>query len=133
MKFLELFHDAHEQLNSMCHFTESEIFNDEYIKTVLNTGLSTYFDLDNQRVSVSRKSLGGTPSKHSELQLFSNLKAYFREKDIDISDVMDVIRASKRNEDPVAYWQLYFLVFSAFFIDHSQNDFLNNYFIVDLP
>ena len=69
---------------------------------MLNAGLATYFEPDNHRVSVGRKSL--TPSKHQELQLFSNLKAYFKEKDVDVTEVLDVIKAAKRNEDPIAYW-----------------------------
>ena len=65
-----------------------------------------------------------TPSKDKkelqiEIRLLSNLKAFFRDKEIDVSDVIDAMKASKRKEDPKAYWQLYYLIFTAFFIDHG--------------
>ncbi len=59
-----------------------------------------------------------------ELKLLSNIKAFFKEKEVDVGDVIEAIKASKRNDDPKAYWQIYYLVFLAFFIDHSQNEFM---------
>jgi hypothetical protein len=32
------------------------------------------------------------------------MKGYYREKEIDISDIMDLVKGAKRNEDPKAYW-----------------------------
>jgi len=49
----------------------------------------------------------------------SDLKAFFSEKEINITNIVDCIKQAKRNDDPKAYWQLYYLVFLAFFIDHS--------------
>jgi hypothetical protein len=49
----------------------------------------------------------------------SNIKAFFREKEIDVSDVIEAMKASKRRDDPKAYWQMYYLIFTAFFIDHG--------------
>jgi len=65
-----------------------------------------------------------TPTKEKkdlqiEIRLFSDIKAFYRDKEIDVSDVIDAIKASKRKEDPKAYWQLYYLIFTAFFIDHG--------------
>ena len=68
-----------------------------------------------------------------ELRLLSNIKSFFREKEIDVGDVIESIKSAKRKDDPKAYWQLYYLVFSAFFIDHSQNELLINYFTITLP
>lgn len=31
-----------------------------------------------------------------------------------------------------AYWQLYQVVFAGFFLEHSQNEFLTNYFTLEL-
>lgn len=50
-----------------------------------------------------------TPTKDSrdrliELQIFSNIKAFYSEKEINISEVMDLLRQCKRNDDPKAYW-----------------------------
>lgn len=28
----------------------------------------------------------------------------------------------------MAYWQLVYLIFSAFYLDHKQNDYLNDFF-----
>jgi hypothetical protein len=63
---------------------------------------------------LGRISTGGgrsslTPNKdgkdlHLELRIFSNLKAFYRDKDIDIQDVMDLVKSAKRNDDPKAYW-----------------------------
>ena len=49
----------------------------------------------------------------------SDLKSFFRDKEIDVSEVIEAIKVSKRKDDPKAYWQLYYLVFSAFYIEHS--------------
>lgn len=86
--------------------------------------------------STGRKSM--TPVKENkehqiELKLLSNIKAFFREKEVDVGDVIEAIKASKRNDDPKAYWQIYYLVFLAFFIDHSQNEFMQQYFTFTLP
>lgn len=74
-----------------------------------------------------------TPAKDNkelqvELKLLTNIKHFFKEKEVDVADVIEMIRVSKRNDDPKAYWQLYYLVFLAFFLDHSQNDYLREYF-----
>lgn len=45
---------------------------------------------------------------------------------------MDHAKQCKRNDDPKAYWQLYFVIFTAFFVDHSQNEFLQQYFNFEL-
>ena len=71
--------------------------------------------------------------KQIEIRLLTNIKAFFQSKEIDVSDVIDAMKASKRKEDPKAYWQLYYLIFTAFFLDHGQNELLTNYFTINLP
>jgi hypothetical protein len=41
------------------------------------------------------------------------------DKEVDIGEPMSQIRMAKNNDSEKAYWQLYFLVFAAFFLDHS--------------
>ena len=71
--------------------------------------------------------------------MFTNLKMYFKEKNIDISDTMSEIKHAKKvasqmgdNADDKhivkASWQLATLIFTAFYLDHSQNDYLSLYF-----
>lgn len=71
--------------------------------------------------------------KQIEIRLLTNIKAFFQYKEIDVSDVIDAMKASKRKDDPKAYWQMYYLIFTAFFIDHGQNELLTNYFTNNLP
>ncbi len=114
----------------MCIFAQSEIFQDKYVQAVLAEGLPDHFNTEEPvsgRPSTGRNSM--TPTKDSrdrliELQIFSNIKAFYSEKEINIQEVMDLLRQSKRNDDPKAYWQLFSLIFAAFFLDHTQNDFL---------
>ena len=74
---------------------------------------------------------------HLELQMMSSLKSYFKERNIDISDTISRIKETKRNTDSNnivdkqvqnMYWQLTTLVFTAFYLDHSQNDYLGIFF-----
>jgi hypothetical protein len=50
-----------------------------------------------------------TPAKDGidrtlELRIFSELKAFFRDKEIDTTEVMDHAKQCKRNDDTKAYW-----------------------------
>ena len=71
--------------------------------------------------------------------MYSNLKVYFKEKSIDISDTISEIKHAKRVANQMgdsgddkhlvkASWQLATLIFTAFYLDHSQNDYLSLYF-----
>ena len=68
--------------------------------------------------------------------MFSNLKSFFNERQIDISDVLSTIKQGKRaalndqqdNSSSRAYWELVSIIFTAFYLDHSQNSYLGNFF-----
>ena len=71
--------------------------------------------------------------------MLSNIKAYYKERQIDVTDIISQIKQEKRiassmeteGDDKVKnkiYWQLATLIFTAFYLDHSQNEFLSDYF-----
>ena len=71
--------------------------------------------------------------------MLSNLKAYYKEHQIDVTDLTSMIKQEKRIANSMdmdgddkhlskAYWQLATLIFTAFYLDHSQNDYLSDYF-----
>ena len=69
-----------------------------------------------------RKSLSpfDNPDQHLELKLVTDLKHFFMDKEVDIGEPLSQIRQTKGGKDAEkAYWQLFFLVFAAFFLDHS--------------
>ena len=77
-----------------------------------------------------------------ELQMLTNLKSFFKERDIDISDLIETIKEEKRisgcrtamtENSENAYWQLAKLIFTAFYLDHTQNEYLMTYFDKSLP
>ena len=74
---------------------------------------------------------------HLELQMMTNLKSFFRDRQIDVTDIIETVKAEKRmsgrgdrsNENTVgAYWELVQLIFTAFHLDQSQNTFCASYF-----
>ena len=69
--------------------------------------------------------------------MFSGLKSFYQDRQIDITDVLSTIKQEKRvadregtidNASSKAYWELAFLIFTAFYLDHSQNDYLAVFF-----
>ena len=68
---------------------------------------------------------------HLELAMYSNLKVFYKEHQIDISDSISLIKQEKRIANSLdcqtkddkhlskAYWQLATLIFTAFYLDHS--------------
>ena len=147
MDFFEKFHEAHESLTELTAFTRDEFFQDAYLAEALACGLPADFqspsDIDMQCLSArSGRSSNATPTieqqgLHLELQTFSNLKSFFAERQIDISDILSTVKQEKRvaDRDPTAdhaaskaYWELAFLIFTAFYLDHSQNDYLAHFF-----
>ena len=105
MRFYEAFHDATPALKSQCDFIQQEIQNDKYMSLLLQEGLPNYFDFT-QPESQGRVSTGGRASlqqsteKLLEIQMFTDLRAFFREKSFDVGEIVDVIKVSKRSEDP---------------------------------
>ena len=76
---------------------------------------------------------------HLELAMLSNLKAYYKEHQIDVTDIISAIKQEKRIASQMdldgddkhlskSYWQLATLIFTAFYLDHSQNEYLATYF-----
>ena len=60
--------------------------------------------------------------------MLSNLKAFFKERNIDISDTISMIKQTKKMADSQnkmdkqiqkEYWQIVTLIFTAFYLDHS--------------
>jgi hypothetical protein len=60
--------------------------------------------------------------------MLSNIKAFYKERNIDISDTISMMKQTKKNasgngilDKQIAkvYWQLAMLIFSAFYLDHS--------------
>jgi hypothetical protein len=104
------------------------VFKDKYISLALSLGLPSDFEFPDD--SAPRRSIGMSsekekPGLHLELRLFSNLKSFFTEREIDCSDVLQSIKYQKMDENPKAYWKLLYTIFAAFYLDHNQNDFLN--------
>ena len=69
--------------------------------------------------------------------MFSHLKSFFTERQIDVGDILSTIKQAKRavgrdqgtdNAGSKAYWELASLIFTAFYLDHSQNDYLAQFF-----
>ena len=71
--------------------------------------------------------------------MLSNLKAYYKEHQIDVTDIISMIKQEKRIANSMdmegddkhlmnAYWQLANLIFTAFYLDHSQNSYLSTFF-----
>ena len=59
------------------------------------------------------------------------------ERQIDVGDILSTIKQGKRaaskdhgtdNASSRAYWELASLIFTAFYLDHSQNDYLAHFF-----
>lgn len=102
------------------------MFKDKYISLVLSLGLPRDFEFADD--SAPRRSIVKSPEKeklHLELRLFSNLKSFFSEQELNCSDVLQSIKYQKMDENPKAYWKLLYTIFAAFYLDHNQNDFLN--------
>lgn len=109
-------------------------------------GTSSTATAVNNSGTASSASIGGgstvdQDALHLELSMQSNLKSFFKERQIDISDLMAEIKetkAAKRSARGVAattdkhqlkaYWQLATLIFTAFYLDHSQNEYLGKFF-----
>ena len=79
---------------------------------------------------------------HLELQMLTNLKSFFNEREIDITDLIETIKEEKRTSgrrtgitenSEYAYWHLAKLIFTAFYLDHTQNEYLMTYFDKTLP
>ena len=72
--------------------------------------------------------------------MYSNLKVYYKEHQLDISDIISLIKQEKRianNSDDAsrdnkhlskAYWQIATLILTAFYLDNSQNEYLADFF-----
>ena len=113
------------------------MFKDKYISLALSLGLPNDFEFTEEPL-VPRRSIGmlsekEKPGLHLELRLFSNLKSFFSEREIDCSDVLQSIKYQKMDENPKAYWKILFTIFAAFYLDHNQNDILNQFFTYELP
>ena len=131
--FFECFHEAEPQLSATTHYTQSEVFTDNYICQVLAQGLPNDFEAPEQVMSSARSNRSATPSKeqqdlHLELRLFSDLKQFFADREIDCSEVLANVKMQKSGGDSKGYYQLLYLIFTAFYIDHSQNRWLGTYF-----
>ena len=136
-RFFEHFHLSHWELQG-CHFTQTEVFKDKYLSLALSLGLPNDFEFTDDYSSAPRRSIGMSsekekPGLHLELRLFSNLKSFFSEREIDCSDVLQSIKYQKLDENPKAYWKILFTIFAAFYLDHNQNEFLNQFFTYELP
>ena len=74
--------------------------------------------------------------------MLSNLKSFYNERQIDVTTIIDTIKQEKRmsgcgagssNERSAgAYWELVKLIFTAFYLDHTQNAFLTGFFTTGL-
>ena len=71
--------------------------------------------------------------------MLSHLKKYYKDHQIDITDIISEIKQEKRIANSMegdggdkhllkANWQLATLIFTAFYLDHSQNSYLGIYF-----
>jgi hypothetical protein len=66
--------------------------------------------------------------------MLSNIKMFYASRDIDLQNILQSLKSTKRasmfasEHQEQAGWQLVFVIFAAFFIDHSQNEFLRTYF-----
>ena len=109
MKFYEAFHEATPALRAQCDFITQEIQNDKYMTLLLQEGLPNYFDFTPAQSTGRLSSAGGRASlqqsteKLLEIQMFTDLKAYFRDKSFDVSQIVDVVKVSKRSEEPKAW------------------------------
>jgi len=151
LDFFEKFHEAHELLYERTTFTRQELFNEMYLIEALAAALpNNFLSAKDQDYSANLSSRSGRSSNatitltqqntHLELAMYSNLKLYFKEHQIDISDTLHEIKQAKRIANQLdndalddknlrkTYWQLVTLIFTAFYLDHSQNDYLSQYF-----
>ena len=151
LDFFEKFHDAHEELTSITTFTRDDFFKESYMIEALAVGLPHCFvSAANQDYTAQLSARSGRSSNatatleqqtlHMELAMYSNLKAYFKEHQLDISDIVSLIKQEKRiannsdydNRDnkhlSKAYWQTATLILTAFYLDHSQNEYLADFF-----
>ena len=107
MDFFEKFHEAHDTLSSICTFTTEEFFKESYMVETLAVGLPQSFlsaadqDFSQQLSARSGRSSSATATieqqtLHLELAMYSNLKEYFNEHQIDISDIISTIKQEKR-------------------------------------
>jgi hypothetical protein len=70
-----------------------------------------------------------------ELKLFTSLKLFYKEKELDLTEVLKQIRLKKHGNQhhdftswEQAYWQLLHIIFTCFYLEYSQNKFLTKYF-----
>ena len=107
--FFEKFHDSHPELKAIAVFTREEFFKEMYMIEVLAIGLPEEFqpasEMEVQCLSArSGRSSNATMTQnqdqqtlHLELQMLSNIKSFYKERNIDISDMIDLIKEIKRS------------------------------------
>ena len=149
LDFFEQFHENHTNLVEMTAFTRDSFFQEKYLAEILAVGLPQDFSsVSSGQVLSARRGGGGDgvnqeqqEALHLELSMQSNLKSFFKERQIDISDIMAEIKETKAAKRSAraganstdkhqlkAYWQLATLIFTAFYLDHSQNEYLSKFF-----
>ena len=133
--------------------TQKALFQEQYLTEVLAIGLPKEFksmDMKSMKEEIistkRRRSSGGELTinqfnTHLEVVMLCNLKNFYSSRKIDVDLIVDslkqeirMLRRDTGNNEATnsAYWELVKLIFTAFYLDHSQNAFLNKYFTVSL-
>jgi len=77
----------------------------------------------------SGRSNGNDADRHLEMRLVTDLNSFFREREIELDEMCSSIRQAIRcNQKTEAFQQFQCIAFTAFYLDHSQNEFLHTYF-----
>jgi hypothetical protein len=85
--------------------------------------------------ALSQTQLQKKQETNIEMKLFTALKLFFKERELDLTEVLKQLRIKKQANKLFDYqswekaqWQLVYIVFTAFYIENTQNDFLDSYF-----
>lgn len=92
IKWFELFHKSHMSEDQI--FNRDLLFNDRYLSQVLFLGIPTEFERieEPEDNTVSGHNLAAIKHKKDEtqieLKLFTSLKLFFKEKELDLTEVL---------------------------------------------
>ena len=114
-------------------FRRDLLFNDNYLSHILSLGIPSNFDPSDESLFFEEQddsNLNQIKARKNdsinELKLFSSLKEFYKERNLNITDVLKSIRVKKQASKRLdftswekAYWQILYIVFTAFYIENK--------------
>ncbi|CDW81842.1 UNKNOWN [Stylonychia lemnae] len=126
-------------------FCKDLLFSDSYLLKILSISIPNEFEPFDEEEEIPNLQALSYQQQHKkietaiEMKLFTALKVFFKTRELDLTEVLKQIRIKKQANKAYdyqswekAYWQLAYIVFTAFYIENVQNEYLENYFQLQL-